>query len=295
MIVRLLYFEAMKSVQEENQRLIATQLAVLDKQRQSDFFDGEDFVELKLDQIDQDVELQEVSFEFENQLRKMAGLYPAIGRQQIDWNFGQILSVDRVGIIVDSLYDQQAVPTTLLYREQQIELAHRELQLEKSNVNIGFLQTQYQPYRIEQDRNPWSISLGVTIPIANPNKGDMTKRRLEVIEAEHKRTDTESAIQVDQMVAREQLRSLIARYREIRKKTEALDVPGLSGSLQAMKENNPVVSLRLAGNVLKLKMLEVKIRQNILLTYIAFLGYTDVIQREPLINFLTDELEHIGW
>jgi len=62
-----------------------------------------------------------------------------------------------------------------------------------------------------------------------------------------------------------------------------------------LKEDNPVISLRFDANVLKLKTLEVKIKQNILLTYVDFLGYTDVVQQRPLLNFLTDELEHIGF
>ena len=293
-IIQWLYYDAMKSVKEENKQLTTAQISILEKQRHSDFFNAEDFVELKLDQMEQTVELEEVTFERDNQLSKMAGVYPAMAQKQLDWRYENIISVDRIEGIVDSLSKLQSTPTTLLFRENQIELANREYLLEKSNINIGFLQTQYQQYRIEQGRNPWSISLGVTIPIANPNKGDMTKRKLDVIEAQHERDETEAELMTDKTGSREQLKNLIARYRDIREKISALNESTLSSTLSAMKEDNPAVSLRFAANVLKLKTLEIKIKQNILITYIEFLGYTDMIQRQPLINYLNEDLEQIG-
>jgi hypothetical protein len=295
LIIKLLYYKAIRNIREENNRLTATQLSIIEKQQHSDYFNGEDFVKLKLDQIDQTVEMEEVTFDLDDQLRKMAAFYPEIAKGPIDWKYEDIISVDRVEQVVDSLIDVQSTPATLLYRESQIELANREYLLEKSNINIGFLQTQYQHFRIEQDRSPWSLSLGVTIPISNPNKGDMTKRKLEVIEAQHELDETATEIQSDKIVTYQQLKSLFTRYRDIEKKVTDLRESGLGSTLSALKEDNPVISLRFDANVLKLKMLEVKIRQNILLTYVDFLGYTDVVQQRPLLNFLTDELEHIGF
>jgi hypothetical protein len=295
LVATLLYFKEIKALKEENSRLITTQLSILEKQQNSDFFNGEDYLELKLDQMDKSVASEEAAFDLENQLRKMTGVYADVSQAPINWTYNHILSVDRIIFITDSLYQLQSTPVTLTYRENKIDLANQEYLLEKSNINIGFLQTTYEEYRTEQDRRPWSISLGVTIPVTNPNKGDMTKRKLDAIEATHERDETKAELHTGRIVSYEQLKSLISRYRDIQVKIEALNVGTLSGTLKAFKEDNPMVVIRFNGNILKLKAVEIKLRHSIVLTYIEFLGHTDAIQQQPLVNYLSAHLEPIGF
>jgi len=294
LIIDLLYFREIKALKEEAQRLVNVQVSIMEKQRQSDFFNAEDYVELKLDQMDRSVEFEEANFDLLNQFRKVEGVYPSASEQTVDWKYEQILSVERIGYVTDSLYGLQLVPVSLKYRESMIDLANQEYKLEKSNINVGFVQAQYEPYRVEQDRKPWNVSLGVTIPITNPNKGDMTKRKLEAIEAEHERDETKAEIKTLTIAAREQLKSLMVRYQDIKQKIHALNVGTLSSTLNAIRDENPMATIRFNQNVLKLKAIEVKLRQSILITYIEFLGHTDTIQQTPLINFLSPRLESIG-
>lgn len=294
LVAELLYFQELKALKEEDKRLVTTQLSILEKQSNSDFFSGEDYLELKLDQMDKTVELEEASFELDNQLRKMAGIYTAISHNNVQWNYEDILSVDRIENITDSLLAVQSTPVTLTYRENKINLANQEYLLEKSNVNVGFLQTTYEEYRTEQDRKPWSISLGVTIPVTNPNKGDMTKRRLDAIEATHDKDEAKAELQTEKTRSYEQIKSLIIRYRDIQGKVNALNVGTLSRTLKAIKDDNLTVAIRFNENLLKLKGIETKLKHSIVLTYIEFLGYTDTIQQQPLLNYLSTDLETIG-
>ena len=294
LIIDLLYFREIKTLKEAAQRLVNTQVSIMEKQRQSDFFNAEDYVELKLDQMDRAVEFEEANFDLLNQFRKLEGAYPAASEQTVDWSYDHILSMERVGYVIDSLYGLQLTPVSLKYRESMIDLANQEYKLEKSNFNVGFVQAQYEPYRVEQDRQPWNVSLGVTIPITNPNKGDMTKRKLEAIEAEHERDETKEEIKTMTISSREQLKSLILRYQDIKQKIQALNVGALSSTLTAIRDENPMATVRFNENLLKLRAIEVKLRQSILTTYIEFLGHTDFIQQQPLINFLSPRLESIG-
>lgn len=294
LIAELLYFREIKKLKEDNSRLITTQLSILERQANSDLFNGEDYLELKLDQMDRMVELEEAVFEMDNQLRKMSVLSANVSDVSIGWTYADILSVERIAQVSDSLMSVQSTPVTVTYRENKIQLANQEYLLEKSNINLGFLQTTYEEYRTEQDRKPWSISLGITIPITNPNKGDMTKRRLDVIEATHDRDEAKVEFQTERLLSHEQLRSLIKRYRDIREKITALNVGSLSGTLKAIKDENPMAAVRFNGNLLKLKELEIKLRHNIVLAYIKFLNSTDNIQQPPAVNYLSGRLEPIG-
>lgn len=293
LVVAFIYYSEVKNLRDEVRRLTDLQVSVLERQRNSDFFKGEGYIELKLDQMDNTVEAEEAAFELDNHVRAMSASYPALS-QNPGWKDDELISVERIGKVIDSLLTVRTTPATLLYRDSQIELANREYKLEKANVNFGFVQTEYENYRIEQGRKPWSISAGVTIPLTNPNKGDLSKRKLEVIEAEHKRKEAEVVMNSQLKGAYNELKSLLTRHQEIRSKIKALNVGGLSETLNAISEENPVATIRFQSNLLKLKAIEIKMKQNILLAYIKVLGYSDALQQAPLINYLSPTLVTIS-
>lgn len=295
LIIDFLYNNAMKDLREEDQTLINRQVSILERQQNSEFFNGDNYVDLKLDQMDHAVAVEEAIFERDNQLLKMAEVYPEIKQQHVDWTYDSILSVNQVERIVDSLFNLEATPTVVTYRQNQVDLANREYELEKSNVNIGFLQTQYEHYRIEQDRKPWNISMGFVIPISNPNKADMTKRKLEVIAAEHNRDATFLEVEQDRMTSREELKNLISRYRALQENISALHVGPLAQTLSNLNNENPMAIVRFNGNLLKLKAIQIKMRQRILNAYVELLGHVDALQAQPVVNYLSPSLYPIAW
>jgi hypothetical protein len=185
---------------------------------------------------------------------------------------------------------QQTTGGEVSYREKQIDLANREWMLEKNNINVGFLQTQYEEFRTEQGRSPWSISMGVTIPVFNPNKGDMTKRKLEVLDAQG---DLDEA-KVEQTEGREltyrKIKSLMQRHHDITTMMQELNVGTLSTTLQQINDSNPVAVIRLQRNLIKLKTMATRLKQEIYLSYVEFLYYSEVLQQQPLLNYLSPKL-----
>jgi hypothetical protein len=293
LVITYLYLSELKQLGDEARKFTDMQVSILERQQNSDFFKGDDYIELKLDQMDKAVESEETVFEIESHLRGMSTVYPGVSMSTVNWKVEDIISIATIERVSDSLLNAQATSPTLVYRDSQIELANREYQLEKANFNIGFIQTTYENFRIDQGRKPWSISGGITLPITNPNKGDMSKRKLEVIEAIHDRQETEKKIGEREQAAADELASLIRRYRAIKSKREELNISGLSRTLVAISDENPVAIVRFQENLLKLKGIELKLKQNILSAYLKVLGITDAIQQTPLINFLSEELEPI--
>ncbi|MBX2916702.1 MAG: hypothetical protein KF856_15640 [Cyclobacteriaceae bacterium] len=158
---------------------------------------------------------------------------------------------------------------------------------------MGFIQTQYQQWRTEQNRRPWSISLGITVPIFNPNKGDMTKRKLEMLEAEGEFNTAKNDQQAGLEISREKIKSLIKRYREMQAMTENLNVGAVATTLQQIKDSNPMAVVRMQNNLIKLKTMTTRLQQEIYLSYIEFLSYAEVLQQQPVRNFLSSELNPI--
>lgn len=294
LIVQWLHYQELKALEEESLRLMEQQAAILEKQQGSDFFDAGDFVKLKLDQVEKAVDLEELLLDTDETLGRIRRECPAAG-QPVAWHEEPgLISVDRIKMITDSLAVMDYSSSAVTFREKKIDLAEKEYVLEKSNINLGFIQTQYESYRLEQDRKPWNISLGITIPVVNPNKGDMTKQKLKMIEAEHDLEEEKQEVRMNKAVAVERLNSLIGHYEEITAKVEGFTNSSLTGTLSTMKDNNPIALVRFNANVLRLKAIQAKLKYNILVAYIEFLGYNDRLQQQPLVNYLSTTLQLVS-
>lgn len=295
LVIDFMYYRELKALAEEDKKLAEAALAVLGMQQYSDSFKGDDFVKLNLEHLNKVVALEEVSFEMDNQMDQIVEKHPAAFDQNIEWDYQRILSIDQIEMVVDSLFAAEGSNIALAYQEGKVNLANQEFKLERSNINVGFLQTQYEPYRIEQNRKPWNISMGITIPIANPNKGDMTKRKLEAIEAQYDLDEKRGELQSQRVMLHRRLKNLITRYRLTKLKMDELRNGTLAKTLTEMKGNNPLAAIQFNANTLKLQGIVLKLRQSILSTYIEFLSSTDRLQQHPITNYMSSDFEEIGF
>jgi hypothetical protein len=292
-IINWLYYQELSELKANDKQNSERLLLILEGQRYSDFFDVEDYIKLKLEQVDKTIELEETHFEIDNQQRKVEALHEQARGKTLLWPTDAVVSIKRLEAIVDSLTQLAIIGGEVQYREKKIDLTTHEWQLEKSNINVGFLQAQYQPYRVEQGRKPWNLSLGVTIPVFNPNKGDMTKRKLEVIEAEGDLDVAKGEQQAGRELMHAKIKSLIQRYNEVDNMTENLNVSSMASILQQFNSSNPSATIQFQSKLIKLKTISARLRQEILLSYIEYLGYSEVIQHRPLVNFLSPVLTPI--
>lgn len=293
LIISYLYTIDLKSLAEANKELIENQLSVLEKQSSSSLFDPEEYVKLKIELLDKSVSWEEIDLDLFNQRTQINLAYPAAFQKELSWRSSSLISVERIKEVMDSLRLLTVTSSQTAYQQQRMNLAESEYNLEKANVNVGFLQTEYDHRRVEQDRTPINISLGITIPLTNPNKGDMTKSKLDLIEAEHDLESVQEDTHVSREMASGQLESLITRYHDLQLKVAELENGTLSSDLSRMKNGDPLALIRFDESLNKLKVLQTKLRRNILNSYVNYLFVYDQLQQQPLINFLTDRLEVI--
>lgn len=292
-VIGWIYYQEIRDLKAEDKTTTEKLLAILEAQRYSGLFDAEDYVELKMEQVDKVIELEETLFEIDNQKRRIEALYTEARLKNINWPVSEIISVERLDKVVDSIYQSEMQLGEVAYRQKQIEMAAHEWNLEKANINMGFIQTQYQQWRLEQNRRPWSISLGITVPLFNPNRGDMAKRKLDMLEAEGEFNTAKNDQQAGLDISREKVKSLLKRYREIQVMTGQVNTGVVANTLQQIKDSNPVAVVRMQNNVIKLKTMAARLRQEIYLGYIEFLSYAEVLQQQPVRNFLASDLNLI--
>jgi hypothetical protein len=291
LIVELVTYAGLRDLAQRKLELTQTSLSMLEKQQLSGYFDGEDYVDLKLEEMDKSVDVDEASYEAENAIRKVSSIFPDAALSAKTWSLTDVVTIEQIEKLLDSLQTALPEATSLSYYQKKIDLADREYRLERNNINLGYIQAKYEDFRIEQGRKPWSVGLGVTIPVFNPNKGDMTKRKLESIESQQELKEAKVEMDKDQVRLREQLRDLIASHRKIEEKIKALNVSSLASALNTNQKSNPIAGVRFQGNLIKLEELALKLKQNILLTYTEWLASTDALQQVPLTNYLSRNLE----
>ena len=294
LIIELVTYAGLRDLAQRKLELTQTSLSMLEKQQLSGYFDGEDYVDLKLEEMDKSVEVDEATYETENAARKVVAIFPDAATSVKTWSISEVITIKQIEKLLDSLQTALPEATTLSYYQKKIDLADREFKLERNNINVGYVQAKYQDFRIDQGRKPWSIGLGVVVPLFNPNKGDMTKRKLESIESQQELKEAKVELSKDQVRLQEQLRDLIASHRKIEEKIKALNVSSLARTLNTMQKSNPVAGVRFQANLIKLEELALKLKQNILITYTEWLASTDALQQVPLVNYLSRNLETLN-
>jgi hypothetical protein len=293
-IIDNVYYQELIRLREEDRDITDKYIAILEGQRFSRYFDADDYVELKLSKIEKVIELEDTRAKASNQQRAIEAYYPQAKNQSVSWNDSMVIEMDRIEKVIDSLITINRKGGDLAYREKQHALVTREWQLEKNNINLGFLQAQYQAYRIEQGRKPWNLSLGVTIPVFNPNKGDMAKRKLEILEAESDIVQAKNEQQMGREMAYQKTKDLISRYRELINLMNELKPETLAATLQQANDLNPVMIIRVQSKLMKLKVLTLKLKQDIYLSYVEFLNHAELLQQTPVVNFLSPRLTIIS-
>lgn len=293
LIVDYLHEEALKELLEKNKKLIDAQYTVIERQQASGYFDADDFAEVKLEQIEKIIEEEELFADMRNHLAKISRQYNDLYIKTVEWKDEAVISIEKIEKIMDSLVMSSSSSSSLAYQNTRINLARREYALERSNFNLGFVQTQYTEGRTEQDRTPWGLSIGLNIPLTNPNKGDMAKRQLDVIEEGYKKTAIELNEEKKKTATRERLKDLISNYHAAQLRMEALNIDAIGRTLSTMKGNNPLVMLKLNSSFVKLEIVRARLKRDVLISYIDFLDVHDKLQQKPVVNYLSPSLESI--
>lgn len=271
----------------------ANQISILEKQMGSSFFDADQYVDLQLEKLDEEGELEEVQFLTTDERFSITRIYQSAFNKSINWKFEDVISAARIKSVTDSLSSIAIQSRLIAYQRQKIELADREYSLEKANLNVGFLQAEFDNRRVEQNRTPINISGGITIPIFNPNKGDMTKRKLEAIDATFDLEEAQAEDKIDKMILQERINFYYERYSRLQEKITALKKDDVPATLQTLKGGDPAVRLKFSESIVKLEIILAKIRRDMLYAYIDFLSTSDFLQQNPMRNFLSPNLEEL--
>ncbi|WP_157593006.1 TolC family protein [Rufibacter tibetensis] len=292
LVLDLIFLNEMRTIWKAAMQNTENRISVLERQKVSSSFDPEEFLELKLEQMEEQTDIE--SFEF-----KIAQKKEDIRRAQTtttlqtgsDWTYEILISLPQLKHLVDSLKNTSMFSTRLAYRRGKILLAEHEYALQKNNINLGFFQTEYMPYRLlDESKRPLGISMGINIPLFNPNKGNMAERKLDILEAQ-------SEFTLEKQIAEEEVKTLLdilANSLDRHQKLEMIIKPynetNTFGTVNNLTQNNPLIKLKLNAQIFKLKKRQLELKNEIYQSYIKLLSTIDLLNQKPLINYLHNQL-----
>jgi hypothetical protein len=282
-----------RNLRQQEYDNISQQLVILEKQIGSNYFDADDYLDSQLELVETSADLHGEMVTQSIAMRKIKFLADNPLSTGLQWQKPELISVNRILKVVDSLSNQSLSILSQSYQQEKIRLAQAQYKLKKSNINAGFIQGEYDHRRIEQERVPFNISLGVTIPIVNPNKADMAERKLDEIEATNELTEERLENKYMLEALRQQVIENIAAYKKIDEQLEKLTNSPVGKTLSELKNSDPRVMVKFYGSTLKLKEVQLKLYRLILTDYVEFVAQAGALDVRPSVNFISNDLRSL--
>lgn len=282
----LQYFYNLELTEQIEQRLdiISRKAKIMEDNLQSELFDGKDYSEAKLDQVEAIEKLEEAFVEL-NQAQVEIEL---ILGGDLNWELFELIDVETLANISRDItsYSTQSVELDLI--SQQAEVARQEGRVEKADFDIGYAQLEYFPFT--NRKSNYGFSVGVTLPIFKDNKPQIAESKLDEIELKGEFRSVQYRDSLNKNREYEHLKNLVSQHRLIIKKKEELNLKAMATNLANSEDFDPLIILDLREGIVKLDELILKSKYRVLTQFIDFLYTYDVLTSSPLTNYLSQEL-----
>ncbi len=270
---RLSYEEQLLELAKQQEKLL---LAEAETNR----LNTDKLLDNKLEQIEQLEKVEELKSRL-NLLSQKMGL---INSGQSNWKVTDLIPADSLIKVATKLQNSVYSAPELALKRHKINQLNQEIKLENTLDNLGFLQTDYYPHRTE--KNKVGLSVGITLPIVNNNKPDVTERKLDLIEEQHELAAEELELQQKQKMAFDKLKSDCERYTSFKKQISDILSDDILKAYQKEQDQDPFKILKINRGKLKLDIKLLDHQEQIYRSYIVFLSCHNLLQQQPLKNYL---------
>lgn len=205
--------------------------------------------------------------------------------EAIRWDNFEVISVAR-------MQDILLPDTVLLSREVELALKSYELEQDAYDVekaeswsNIGYFQAEYEIDKDNGLNENLGFQLGISLPLFNPDKPKLQRKKLELLEQEYKVQEVKNESSVDQYKLDKKFRKYIRSYQQVTERLDNLELLGKNISYDDMEEFLALINYH--GNLSTLKQ---EIYLDCLDTYIDILALSGRLSEAPYVNYLSNEL-----
>ena len=240
---------------------------------------GEELIEM-----DRRILLNELQLEdLEAEMRELAYFirmdYSFSG--DIDFSGFTMVSVEQVSDHLSGPGGGQNIFVLNEENKAKVSEADWEINKQESFSNIGYLQAEYRTYRGETLGENLGFQLAFQLPIVNPDRPDLARRRLDVIEDQQDVKEVEREVDITLFSRENDLKTMIAQYRRLDEKIASFD------AIPPSNYSNADALLELVNYKNDLIRRRAGLYERILSQYIDWLHYKGILASDPLLNYLS--------
>lgn len=249
-------------------------------------FDGDQYMNAQLNIISKEADWHEANFDRDVARSKILESGDAVS---FDMQLAELIDVDGINQYVQG-ETQSASRTEFELMRKRVELSGLKLKLEKSNFDIGYLQTMYSAERQLGGENKLGVALGITIPLTKPNKENVAQEKLNVIERSGELEQFQFGERAKKLNSIVYLKLHLAYFQKLDSLITATKAKGMN-QLTALANNfDPIIELKYQEKLIQFEVLKIKIKKEVLLKYVSYLDNADKLHERPLRNYLLKNL-----
>ncbi len=250
-----------------------------------------DLIDAESNELDLSLDIENAEIEMKEIEYLIKEVYEFSG--EINWKDEKIIEVQD---ILNLFEEFKAHPTGqhiyLTKIDQKNALAAERFNIEKSETlrNIGYFQAEYDVDRGDESSEHFGYQIGIRIPIVNPDKPDLNRRKLALMDDEAILEEEKDEYRREMELAVLRMEHYAHQYHEINEKLTALDKQNFLG-LQS-----PLKSLKIS-DLIKLNEFHVELRdkknsvqKKIYQTYLNYLDLNGKLSEVPLRNYLSKDM-----
>lgn len=250
-----------------------------------------DLIDAQSDELDMMLAIENAKINIDEIEYMIKDYYEFSG--DLDWEQTDFIEINDILNLFDEIKNKPSGEhINLVKMEQKNELAAERFNIEKSETlnNIGYFQAEYDTDRGDEPYDHFGYQIGVRIPIVNPDKPQLNRRKLALMDDEALLDEKKDDIRKSLELAVLRMDNYNVQYNEINKKLDhlgkqnfiALKSPGKSVKMSDMiKMNEFYIDLLGKKN---------SVEKKIYLTYLEYLNLNGMLTQAPMRNYLSKNL-----
>jgi len=253
-----------------------------------------DLIDAESDDLDMNLKIENINIRMDELEYMMKSFYPFTG--EINWDQNHLLEVSDIL----NLFEEISNGTTgehinLVKMEQRNQLAAERFNIEKSESlrNIGFFQAEYDIERGSEASDHFGYQIGIRIPIVNPDKPDLNRRKLATMDDQALLEERRNNYQKKMELSVLRMKNYANQYHEIENKLEFLrgrNYLNYQGMDKVIK-----ISDLLKMNEFYIDLIDNKgeVEKKIYENYLEYLDLCGKLSEAPLRNYLSKGLPEL--
>ncbi len=274
--------------------LYEDRVTVLKRMAGSHDFDGNDLIDAENDIIKLQLDLIDLK-------NKIANIEDEIRRNapsgQIEFGTEKIVDIEYMRKFAGETMKSEAVENVYTQNARlNSELAAARYRLERSENRkyIRFVEAEYDLDDRDDFEKAFSIQVGFSIPIVNPNRLDVNRRKLASLKAKSEYENKKKSAGEKIAVLSRALKRLIAQHDVLAAKKKDSGAESSYKIYRKVDGISPLILLKLKESMLKTDIAVIKTRHRLYTKYFTLLDISGKLSEKPVKNYLSANLEEIA-